>query len=221
MISIGDIIEETWHVTRRAGKGTFCELFSAINIHTNELVAIKTQNRLIEGSVLKWEADVLQSLSSINTVPKYIHHGNVNGQDFLVMELLGGEDMSKLRNRIRAQQGMLWAYDLHVHHSMPNNFDLIVEPGGQYPITVPMAVFFTREILRGLQQLHESGYVHRDVKPSNFIRESKDSHIFRMIDFGVTKQVENNVILFHHHTSVNLPLNAERDVILSLTVSGS
>lgn len=165
-ITVDDILDSTWEVKRKVGRGTFCEFFVAKNIHTNEVVAIKTQNTNIEGPVLKYEGDVLRSLAGLCGVPKFIHSGQIDGkQDFLVMELLGGEDMGKLRNRLRAQSGTV--------------------------ITLPMGVYFTQEILRLLKDLHGAGYVHRDVKPSNFVRETYDSHIFRMIDFGVTKQFKD------------------------------
>ena len=35
------------------------------------------------------------------------------------------------------------------------------------------------------------GYIHRDVKPANFVRKSKDSTSFCVIDFGLTKQYLN------------------------------
>lgn len=54
-----------------------------------------------------------------------------------------------------------------------------------------MAIYFTKEIFRLLKDLHNAGYVHRDIKPSNFVRETYNSHVFRMIDFGVTKQVDH------------------------------
>jgi serine/threonine protein kinase len=44
-------------------------------------------------------------------------------------------------------------------------------------------------MLRLLKDLHAMGYVHRDVKPSNFVREADESKYFKLIDFGVTKQV--------------------------------
>ena len=167
MISVDDILFDTWEIKRKVGKGTFCELFVATNIHTNDIVAIKSQNASIVGPVLKYEGDVLQNLKELSGVPKFIYSGLIDGKDILVMEMLGGEDMSKLRNRLRSQQGT------------------------SSGLTLPMAVYFTKEILRLLKDLHQAGYVHRDIKPSNFVRERFDSPSFRMIDFGVTKQFKD------------------------------
>ena len=166
----GKILDEIWEVRRCVEKGTFCELFVGRNIHTEENVAIKFQNESIEGPVVKYEADVLKYLDKgiRGSVPNYIHSGHLGGKDYLIMELLGGEDMSKLRNRLRK----------NVHHT---------------PSTIPflIAVHCTKEILRLLRQLHSCGFVHRDVKPSNFVREKHDSNRFRMIDFGVTRRYKD------------------------------
>jgi serine/threonine protein kinase len=84
----------------------------------------------------------------------------------MVMELLTGEDMSSLRDRVR------------VHSS-----------SGLIPVEI--ASFLTRQMLRSLQAMHERGYVHRDVKASNFVRRSPTSTEFCMIDFGLAKSVSN------------------------------
>ena len=163
----GKILDEVWEVRRCIGKGTFCELYVGCNVHTGEMVAIKFQNACIEGPVLKYEADVLKTLDKgmNGSVPSYIYSGYFNGKNYLTMELLGGEDMSELRNRLRKD----------VNDASPM-------------IPFSTAVYLAKEISRLLKELHSCGFVHRDVKPSNFVRETYDSKSFRMIDFGVTRR---------------------------------
>jgi serine/threonine protein kinase len=117
--------------------------------------------------VLKWESTVLKTLSDhSNNVPKYYANDAVNGQDYLVMELLTGEDMATLRNRLRVKN-----------------------PSGLIPL--PIASYLARQMLNCLHQMHKNGYIHRDVKPSNFVRKSKTSSEFLTIDFGLAKQVSD------------------------------
>lgn len=80
------------------------------------------------------------------------------------MELLRGEDMAALRNRVRS-----------------------ASPSGLVPISI--ATYLARQMLSCIKCMHEKGFVHRDVKPSNFVRRSKESTEFCVIDFGLTKQV--------------------------------
>jgi serine/threonine protein kinase len=81
------------------------------------------------------------------------------------MELLSGEDMSALRNRVR---------NTSINGLIP----------------IPSVAYLCINILRALEFVHVSGYVHRDVKPANFVRRSPKSTEFCIIDFGITKQVK-------------------------------
>uniref|UniRef100_A0A914YR93 Protein kinase domain-containing protein n=1 Tax=Panagrolaimus superbus TaxID=310955 RepID=A0A914YR93_9BILA len=46
------------------------------------------------------------------------------------------------------------------------------------------------QILYGLKQLHEVGYVHRDVKPANFAigLKGKESRVIHLLDFGLARE---------------------------------
>jgi serine/threonine protein kinase len=89
-----------------------------------------------------------------------------DGTEFLVMEYFDGEDMSKIRNHIR-----------------------------QASPTMPLipSIYLTIQMLKCIKSLHKHGYVHRDIKPSNFVRISRTSTEFRIIDFGVAKLVSESL----------------------------
>jgi len=102
---LGEILNDTWLVKRRIGKGTSSELLVSRSVALDTLgsqVAVKLQNEGTDMPVVKYESDMLRSLGDLSTVPRYIHHGQFKGREYLVMELLGGEDMSHLRDRVRA-----------------------------------------------------------------------------------------------------------------------
>jgi serine/threonine protein kinase len=80
------------------------------------------------------------------------------------MELLTGEDMSIIRNKIRSN----------------NLFGLI---------SIPVASYFVLQAINCIEKMHEKGLVHRDIKPSNFVRKNLESTEFYIIDFGITKKV--------------------------------
>jgi serine/threonine protein kinase len=78
------------------------------------------------------------------------------------MELLQGEDMSKLRNRAKAASGIGL-------------------------VALPAAVYLTRQMLACIRAIHERGFIHRDIKPANFVRRDRTGTEFCIIDFGLAK----------------------------------
>jgi tau tubulin kinase len=164
MLRPNTILNDTWEIKKRIGQGSFCELFLARNITDKDvpLVAIKAQNNEIEASIIRVEGDVIKALNGIPSVPKFYCYGQYKGKDYIVMELLGGEDMSRVRNRARAA----------------SNANLVV---------LPAACFLTRAMLKSVKAIHEKGYIHRDIKPANFVRRDRNSSEFCMVDFGLAR----------------------------------
>ena len=157
--------------------GAFSEIFSAFEKDTRKPVAIKLQNSGIDSSLMKWESHVMSSLTAMDFVPKLIHYGQEEGRDFLVMELLTGDDMSVCRDRLRRHC---------LNHLIP----------------CPVAGHLILHMLANLRAMHETGFVHRDIKPSNFVRRSHSGSDFCMIDFGLAKQVNlYTFIIFRLNTA--------------------
>jgi len=53
--------------------------------------------------------------------------------------------------------------------------------------------FYLAEIAAGLHDLHQLGFVHRDVKPENVLI-AQSGHI-RLVDFGVAARVKNGKVV--------------------------
>ena len=169
-----DIINDTWELKKKVGRGSFCELFVAKNILPSSLLsstsisstslkyfAIKINSD--DNPVLRAEGEVLRNLMDINHVPSYITHGKHDGRDYLVMELLSGDDMARVRDRIRQ-----------------------TSPTGLVPLNV--ATYLAHQMFLAVEAVHKRGYIHRDIKPANFVQRSYNSSDFCVIDFGMAKQ---------------------------------
>ena len=192
----GEILNDSWMLLKRIGKGSFSEIYLGHNLHIdssnngqdNRFVAIKVQRlsltndaMALTSSVLRWEADVLKSLGHHTdtnptkiTFPKFFHYDshispsvqqsqqNGNRYEYIVMEYLSGEDMSRLRDVTRINLGY---------------------------IPIPIVFYLTFQILECIQNFHSKGLVHRDIKPANFVRRNRFSSEYCMLDFGISKQV--------------------------------
>jgi len=121
----------------------------------------------------------LQTVRSPNLVARDVYE-ETNGIGYLQMEavdgvtlryFLDGRHLAKVRD-----------------HSTPaewNHFtDVIfrVEDGGRPYIQPGIALYIMRQILRGLETLHEMGFVHCDVKPSNIMIDRLG--YVKLIDYG-------------------------------------
>ena len=88
------------------------------NISLGQSVAVKVQNNEHEATVIRWESEVLKNLIEEVTVPRFIHFGQHDKYNYLVMELLIGEDMATLRNRIRNTSGSSGLISLPVYFEL-------------------------------------------------------------------------------------------------------
>lgn len=168
-----NIINGQWEIQNLIGKGGFSEIYLGIDIKDPNAphVAIKVQNSNFDASMLKWESAVLKELKESSYVPEFIHFGIERKNVYLVMKHLSGEDMANLRNRLRN-----------------------ICPFGLIPS--PIAVYLTIEMLKCIQDIHEKGFIHRDVKPSNFMRKNQETTTFSVIDFGLAKRrIDSNGVL--------------------------
>ena len=50
------------------------------------------------------------------------------------------------------------------------------------------------EILKGLEYINSCGYLHRDIKPDNFMMGRSDTNMLYIIDFGLSKNYLDNTI---------------------------
>jgi serine/threonine protein kinase len=178
------IIEDRYQLHTVVGAGTFAELYAgndlsylpgvSVNDESSSKVAIKLlkHGSSEETRGMRTECEVLQTLTEagLHTVPRFHAHGMVedgSGREYLVMELLGGEDMSNVRDRCRkALKARL--------------------------VPLPIACHLARQMLECIKGLHNQGFVHRDIKPANFVRRSDESTEFVMIDFGITRVHRDN-----------------------------
>lgn len=185
----------------RLGAGTFCEISRCIDLsffHKRENEALDPNLRIVaakvelstftNSGVLDGEATILKHLSNnmpYAMIPKFFDYvkTHVKGNDksqteisTIIMEFLAGEDMNKLRDRnaqyIAAERKD--AQNLQKYRRL----------------SIKDSVYLCKDVfLRLLEEMHNCGCIHRDVKPSNCVRTgpNENDRDFKLVDFGLSK----------------------------------
>lgn len=77
----------------------------------------------------------------------------------------------------------------------------------------PLVKNFVRQILQGLNYLHEKDIIHRDIKGANILVDNKGG--IKISDFGISKKVEDSKSIRNHlvdesHASIDLLTGGNR-----------
>jgi serine/threonine protein kinase len=157
----GDIIDDKYKVIRRLGKGGYGEIYAALHLKSGEPVAVKVERLNKPGNLLE-EERILRNLKDCRYVPRLLATGRHRDQvNYIVLELLG-ENLSTLRRR------------------MP-----------EHKFSMVTTALLGMQMLRAIKEVHDHGYLHRDIKPGNFVMGTKRTNNPRtviLIDFGLSRR---------------------------------
>ncbi|KAK2952549.1 putative Tau-tubulin kinase 1 [Blattamonas nauphoetae] len=122
-------------------------------------LALKREPRHHKSGALKKEMEVLCACQGMPHFPKIYHYGTMKEEYFVTMELLG----RNLGSLVRKQPRCVFT-----------------------PVTVALLGL---QSLEAIELLHSKGYLHCDVKPSNFVigRNHRKRTLY-LIDFGLSRR---------------------------------
>ena len=154
--------KKTFTVGDKIGQGSFGAVFRCRNKQSNKACVVKVESANAKHPQLRYEARVYKHLKGLDGFPRVFHYSTDGKQNYLVMQSLGF-DLEKIRQSTAKKR-----------------LDL--------PTIAAMGI-------RGLQRLealHETGFVHRDVKPQNLLLagrpgEGKGDELY-LVDFGLSKR---------------------------------
>jgi serine/threonine protein kinase len=124
-------------------------------------LALKAENLSLTKRSLEVELSFLESVQDSPHFPRLIESGRTETHHFVVEELLG-PSLSNTRRQL---------------------------PGRHY--TAPTVIRLGLLMLDCLRDFHFHGFVHRDVKPGNFLLRLDSEHPLVLIDFGLSKRFVN------------------------------
>jgi serine/threonine protein kinase len=168
MSSLKDLIGTdlgNYHILEEVGRGGMATVFKAIDLDSNQEVAIKILSPYVAQEPkfkarFEQEINVLLNLQHPNIVP-VLDYGEIGDYSYIVMPFLTSGTLSQ-----RLNQG---------------------------PLPLKAAAEVVSQISQALDYAHARGVVHRDLKPSN-IMISDDGQAL-LTDFGFARVADNSLSL--------------------------
>ncbi|KAI9168414.1 hypothetical protein H9P43_007786 [Blastocladiella emersonii ATCC 22665] len=172
VLAPGTTMLSRWRVLSKLGQGAFGQTLEAFDLTLDRRVAIKFEVSTAAKAVLKLEICILKKLQECPYTADFYATGSIEigtpptPQTFMAMELLGS-NLSDLRKQTQG-----------------NRFSMST------------TALLGKQMIDALRWVHQSGYLHRDVKPSNFVMSLKrvpdDRGVVRprcyIIDFGLSRR---------------------------------
>ncbi|MDQ2747137.1 MAG: protein kinase [Acidobacteriota bacterium] len=158
-IAPNTLIQNRYLIVHLIGKGGMGEVYLAVDQRLGSAIALKRtffSDDVLLGNAFEREARTLARLRH-PVLPKVSDHFTDEGTQYLVMEHISGEDMSK---RLEA---------------------------ADKPFPLSWVLFWADQLLDALTYLHthEPPIIHRDIKPQN-LKLTDENHIV-LLDFGLSK----------------------------------
>ena len=155
--------KQNFKLTRKIGSGAFGEIYHAFNTTSQEQFAIKLEHLDIRRPQLYYEARILSFLQK--------------QQDPL---LIG---FPRFYYYTSTQEFNLMVIEL-LGPSLEDMFSLCNKR-----FSLKTVLLLSDQMLTRLENLHKYGFLHRDVKPENFLLGfGKNNEIVYLIDFGLSKK---------------------------------
>ena len=160
------MIQNRYLVVHLIGKGGMGEVYLAVDQRLGSAIALKrtyfADNETL-GNAFEREAKILARLRH-PVLPKVSDHFIENGDQYLVMEHISGDDLSKRLETAKK------------------------------PFPVSWVMFWADQLLDALSYLHshEPPIIHRDIKPQN-LKLTDENHII-LLDFGLSKDSSGQTV---------------------------
>ncbi|CAD6190134.1 unnamed protein product [Caenorhabditis auriculariae] len=150
---------KTFLIEKLIAGGGFGQIYRAVDVDRNEILAVKVEReRPPESARMVLEARVLGELQGVAHFPKIYYIGHYGDCNYIVMQMLG-RNLTDIRKALPAKR-----------------------------FTVHSTIRVGIQMVTALKSLHDNGYLHRDMKPTNMCA-GIDSHRRQiyLVDFGMVR----------------------------------
>lgn len=155
------ILNSTFQIGEKIGAGAFGKVYSAVNIHTQEEVAIKVEDAQVQQPKLLHEVKMIKLLHRDQTqrvegIPKVILSTFDSQYNTIVMERLG------------------------------NNLERQFNRCGRR-FSLKTVLMLADQLLSRIEYIHSKEIIHRDLKPENCLI-GQDQQTIYIVDFGLARR---------------------------------
>lgn len=158
-------VKDKYVIKKKIGEGSFGKIFQATHKITQEKVAVKINYGENDNIILKNEARIYTILSDIKGVPNMRNFGMDGSYNFMVLDILGPSLLD-----------------------LKNNYG-IGNKKGHKTLSLKTVLSMGLQMLRRIESIHAKGFLHRDIKPDNFLFGSERyPYVLYFIDFGLAKK---------------------------------
>ncbi|KAF6779818.1 hypothetical protein AHF37_00675 [Paragonimus kellicotti] len=155
------IVAGKWRLVRQIGHGSFGAIFLGININTSEEVAVKLERIYARHPQLHFESRVYKCLQGTSGIPRIQYYGT---------------------------DGYRNMYHVLIMDLLgPSLEDLFTFCGRRF--TMKTVLMLADQMLWRLEFLHSKNFIHRDIKPDNFLMGiGRNCNKVFLVDFGLAKK---------------------------------
>jgi casein kinase 1 len=162
-----NLINSRYTLDKKIGYGSFGEVYIGYDKQEGNLVGIKLEDAE-KKHILKHEYEVYQDIIAVgkmSCIPRIYWYGVLpDARKALVMQFLG------------------------------NSLEYLFSKKCRGSFSVKTTLMIGIQALKLLHDLHECNYIHRDIKPDNFLTglssDEEDSNLY-LIDFGLAKRYKS------------------------------
>lgn len=145
-------------IIKLLGQGGYGDIYAVIDVDTGETFAMKVESNQSDRQGLNFETNLMKKLQDSSLFPHYHDSGETSTHNYLVMSLYG-PSISNTRRQLQ-----------------------------QHHYTLSSALRIGLFMLRCIKDFHAHGFIHRDVKPGNFLLNPGSNNPLVLIDYGLSRE---------------------------------